>query len=130
MSRISDACYKRLTGAGLSFDDAKVLRSIAMTLHRWHEKERGSEHGGIERDEVTGKVSWVCTRTGARTPARDMETMALKRLGAVMERNPAYRHYVQTDPRGPALYIVPPETLEFFAGARIAAIYHYGIGVY
>ena len=89
--------------------DAIALRRISMQLHRWHELECGVEAGGVERDEETGKVTWYNSRTGKRCPHRDMETPALKRLARIMKAYPALRAYVQTDPRGCALYLLRPD---------------------
>jgi len=90
------------------------LYRIAKTLHRWHELECGTEHGLIERDESTGKVTlrqayrvngaW----TETKRPYPDRETGALKRLGRIMSEYPELRSYVQGDPRGCALYILRP----------------------
>lgn len=90
--------------------DAIALRRISMQLHRWHELECGVEGGGVERDEVTGKCTWYNSNTGTRTPHRDMETPALKRLEKIMHKHRAVglRAYVQGDPRGCALYLIRP----------------------
>lgn len=90
----------------VSESDAIALRRISMQLHRWHELECGTDGGGVERDEVTGKCTWYSIATGNRTPHRDMETPALKRLAKIMKRYPHLRSYVQGDPRGCALYLI------------------------
>lgn len=43
-------CVSRLIAAGISHDDAIALRRIAMSLHRWHELECGTNTGAIERE--------------------------------------------------------------------------------
>jgi len=42
-------CIDRLTSAGIGYDDAVKLRRIAMTLHRWHEYECGTDSACIVR---------------------------------------------------------------------------------
>jgi hypothetical protein len=63
MSKQHD-CIGPLTRAGIERDDAMALRRIAMTLHRWHELECGSDSGAIERDEKTGKPFWPLRALG------------------------------------------------------------------
>ncbi len=114
---------RALETEGVTYQDAQALRRISRTLHRWHEMECGTEHGCIERDEATGIPYWLCAYRGKRTMRmRDMETGALKRLDTIMARYPHLTHYIQGDPRGCALYILP-------AGVGEDA-YHNGIAVY
>lgn len=101
----------RLQFAGITWDDVQRLRRIALTLHRWHELECGVDGGGIERDEVTGKVTWYSAATGARTPYPDRETPCLKRLDAIRAKYPGYGFYVQGDPRGASLYVITPHSM-------------------
>lgn len=108
--------------------DAYALRRISMTLHRWHELECGVEGGGVERDETTGKVTWYNSYTGRRTPYQDRETGAIKRLKAIMARYPGLSAYVQTDPRGAALYILRPGDVP--AGGDVSCCYSRGIAIY
>ena len=101
---------------GFKQDEAEKLRRISMTLRRWHEMERGTDNGCIERDEATGKTFWLNAMTGRRYPIQDRETGARKRLTAIMATRNArttgpewhLTAYVQTDPRGAALYILRP----------------------
>lgn len=110
-----------LTSAGIDYEDALRLRRISRTLHRWHEMECGTDRGAIERDEQTG-IPYFRTVKGTRYRTRDMETGALKRLDAIMARYPHLKAYVQGDPRGCALYILPAGVSE--------DSYHNGIAVY
>ena len=135
--------FGRLIDLGVSYRDAQALRRIAMTLHRWHELEcgDGNQHG-----------SWCITRgkksNGAfhydddgrpylehhhylhgrgndyvtYSPLPDRETGARKRLGKIMAKYTALQAYVQTDPRGAPLYILPPNVT--------AENYNNGIAVY
>ena len=105
-----------LRGLGFTQDEAEKLRRISMTLYRWHERECGTDGGCIERDEATGKAFWLNAMTGHRYPIQDRETGARKRLAEIMMQrglrvgggNVELTAYVQTDPRGAALYILRP----------------------
>jgi hypothetical protein len=117
----------RLRTLGISREDAETLRRISMTLHRWFEKECGFDNGCIERDETTGRTYWLNSYTMRRTPIADRETGARRRLAAIMARYPTLTAYVQSDPRGCALYILTAEQL---AGEHpIDAIYNRGVAV-
>lgn len=117
-----------LTRAGMTDADAFALRRVAMTLHRWHELECGTDTGGVERDETTGKTYWYNAMTGRRSPTPDRETGALRRLAAIMARYPALSAYVQGDPRGAAVYVL--RTGDDPAGADPDAYYSRGLAVY
>lgn len=136
MNKQSFEMLARLTAAGISLDDAYTLRRIAMTLHRWHELECGDGNGCIERDEKTGIPYWYNSnsrylgandrRAYSRIP--DREKGAQKRLAAVMVRYPELTAYVQTDPRGAALFILRPGDVP--AGADVDSYYSRGVAVY
>jgi len=117
-----------LQSAGFTADDAARLRRISLQLRRWHELECGIDAGGIERDEITNKVSWYDSRTGKRRPYPDRETPALQRLATIMARYPALSAYVQGDPRGAALYIIRPGDVP--ENADVDAYYNRGVVVY
>lgn len=121
-------CVARLTAIGIEYHDALALRRIAMTLHRWHEAECGTEYGGIERDEQTGKTYWYNSHSNRRTPTPDRETGALKRLETLMAQYPTLTSYVQGDPRGASLYILRPGDVP--DGADVGSYYSRGIAVY
>lgn len=129
MTREKYDCVPTLVRAGITTGDALALRRISMQLHRWHEKECGIDNGCIERDETTGKPLWRNAMTGKTYPVRDMETPALKRLDGIMAKYPTFRHYVQTDPRGAALYILTPHNLAFIGEDSIESRYSAGICV-
>lgn len=114
--------YDRLLQVGISFDDAVSLRRISMTLHRWHELEcgegndyaswcivRGKKTGQeFEYDEDGKPYEERHVHSQNRpiyTPIPDRERGALGRLTSIMAKYPALSAYVQTDPRGCALYI-------------------------
>jgi hypothetical protein len=133
-----------LRSLGFTSEEAEQLRRISMTLHRWHERECGDGNGCIERDETTGKAYWLNSHTMKRSAVADREKGALKRLAAILgQRNgrPAVVNgrlnaapagkltaYIQTDPRGAALYIIRPSDVP--AGADVSAHYNRGICVY
>lgn len=135
---------------GFTANEVATLRRISFTLRRWHELECGIDGGCIERDDKTGKPYWVSefgARWGmtarARRPIADRERGALKRLGRIIgNRNtrvwaaspaPAVREvavtpYIQTDPRGAALYLMRPGDL--LDGHDVQSCYTRGICVY
>lgn len=133
-----------LQSLGFTSDEAEQLRRISMTLHRWHELECGDGNGCIERDETTGKAYWLNSHTMKRSPIADREKGALKRLAAIigqrngrpaiangrLNANPAGKvsAYIQTDPRGAALYILRPGDVP--QGEAVSAYYNRGICVY
>lgn len=123
----------------LGFTDAEFgqLRRISMTLHRWHELECGTGDGkvtrSIERDEATGKPFLRIQRSTSfgwldnRFPTPDKETGALKRLAKLMTGRDGLISYVQGDPRGAALYLVPASELR---GQPIESVYSRGVCIY
>jgi len=128
---------------GFTAEEVATLRRISLTLRRWHELECGIDGGCIERDDETMRPYWKSERTGRRTPVADRERGALKRLGRIIgNRNtrvwvaspaPAVREvavtpYIQTDPRGAALYLMRPGDL--LDGHDVQSCYTRGICVY
>lgn len=120
---------------GFTQDEAKKLRRISKTLHRRHERKCGTGDGCIERDEATGKAYWRIV-PGCRYPIQDRETGARKRLTEIMMQrglrvgggNAELTAYVQTDPRGAALYILRPGDVP--EGKDADAYYSRGLCVY
>jgi hypothetical protein len=117
---------------GFTSDEFHALRRISMTLHRWHERERNGE---IERmgDDGEGRPF---TRRGNYVQANDPRSIrfvadrergALKRLAKIMEGKEGVLSYVQGDPRGAALYLVPVAELR---GQSIESVYSRGVAVY
>lgn len=114
--------YDRLINAGISYDDAVSLRRISMTLHNWHESEcgdsndyaswcivRGKKTGNVFEYDDNGKPYREMHRHTSNKAeyyaVPDRESGAHKRLKAIMAKYPKLSAYVQTDPRGCALYI-------------------------
>ena len=125
-----------LLSLGFTTEEAYKLRRISMTLSRWYELECGTAQGCIERDETTGKP-YMITERGTRYPVADRETGAVKRLTAIIHarnirqpraEDPLMSYYLQTDPRGAALYILRPQDVP--EGKDPAAYYNNGICVY
>jgi hypothetical protein len=127
----------RLLELGFTRSEAESLRRISMTLHRWFEKECGDGNGCIERDETTGRCYWFNANARYLDPhdprsrwrIADRETGARKRLASIMQRvDSGLQAFVQTDPRGAALYILRPEDIP--EGGEIDSYYNRGICVY
>ncbi len=118
---------------GINLTDVRHLLRIERALHRWHELECGTERGAIERDEKTGRP-WFRREVTNRTSGthvvkwivRDMEKSNLKALAGLMKSYLHLEAYVQTDPRGCALYILRKADL---AGADINSCYTRGVAV-
>ena len=122
--------------AGITYADAEALRRISLTLRRWHELKCGTGNGYVERNEKTGAPYWFNSQThyldphdpraGSRIP--DREAGAIKRLAVIMMQYPTLQSYIQTDPRGAALYIIRPGDVP--EGANVESCYNRGICVY
>ena len=128
MNKDTHEMLARLGRAGISYSDALALRRVAMTLHAWHEAECGTGNGCIERDGETGKTYFRNASSGKRYSTPDRETGALKRLAAIVARYPGLSYYVQTDPRGAALYILRAGDVP--EGQDPDCFYSRGIAVY
>lgn len=149
MNKHTFEMLRRLERAGITYDDALALRRIAMTLHRWFELEcgdsndyaswcitRGRKVNGVfsygNDDGSEGKPfieRHIHSENTARyEPIADRETGARKRLAKIMARYPDFAAYVQTDPRGAALYILQGEQLK--DERPLDQIYNRGIAVY
>ena len=132
---------------GFTREEAEALRRISMTLQRWYERECGDGYGCIERDEATGKPYWLNSYTSRRTPVPDRETGARRRLDAILkvrnartlltpsgraiteqDRSGVLTAYLQTDPRGAALYIIRPGDVP--DGGDVSSYYTRGVCVY
>ena len=113
---------------GFTINEADTLRRISRTLRRWHELECGVNNGAIERDDDTQRPYWCSSTTGRRYPVADRERGALRRLARGMATHAPLTYYIQTDPRGAALYILRPSDVP--AGADPASYSTRGICVY
>jgi len=129
-----------LQSLGFTEEEGETLRRISLTLQRWHELECGTNSGCIERDDATGRPYWVSewgAQWGAgkrtRRPIADRETGAYRRLADLLKaRNERAADeldaYIQTDPRGAALYILRPGDIP--QGSKAESCYTRGICVY
>jgi hypothetical protein len=131
-----------LISLGFTQNEADKLRRISMTLRRWHELECGIDGGCVERDETTGKAMWRSSYSGKLSPIQDRETGARKRLAAIIQARNIRTEtgsgtrftanflssYIQTDPRGAALYIIRPGDIP--EGQTVDSCYSRGICVY
>jgi hypothetical protein len=129
----------RLEKLGIDYQTAQQLRRIALTLQRWFELEcgTGDEHVtlSVEREgengegkpfmrrQYQGPNGWIDNRY----PIPDRETGARKRLARIMADFPKLTYYVQTDPRGCALYILRKSDL---CDLPIDQAYTRGLAVY
>ena len=132
--------------------DAESLRRISMTLHRWYELECGDSNQWqswvitrgykrkrvgekgytFEHDESGAPYMEVHSHQVKSEPSYnaipDRERGAEKRLAKIMARYPGLQAYLQTDPRGCALYILKPGNVP--EGADVSAYYSRGLAVY
>lgn len=138
MNRNTLEMLNRLTGAGITLPDASALRRISMTLHRWHELEcgDGNDYGSwaiVHDDNGAPYLEWHHYLHGkgkdyvTHTRIPDREKGARKRLDKIMARYPDFVAYVQTDPRGCALYLVPRDVI---GNDDISCVYTRGIAVF
>lgn len=124
---------QRIARAGVicSTSEARTLRRAALTLHRWHELECGTDAGHIERDGDNGDGRPYFVPCGRwyggryvepkRRPILDRERDAIARIAATCAAM-GLNYYVQGDPRGCSLY-VSPEPLTPSTYSRGVAVY-------
>jgi len=141
-----------LRALGFTSVEADQLRRISLTLHRWHERECGSDHACVVRGHVVdGEFIYDDAgdayeeHAGVSGRARyqrvpDRERGALTRLTAILaarnarvhaeypQRETELRVYIQTDPRGAALYLIRPGDVP--EGASVDSYYDRGVCVY
>ena len=142
-------CLTVLQTLGVTFVDACALRRISMTLQRWHELECGDgnnygswcitrgrkEAGEFVHDDdgcpFMEQHSYAHGRgkdTVHYTAMPDRERGARKRLAKIMAKYHGLQAYVQTDPRGCALYVLRPGDVP--EGADVSECYSRGVAVY
>lgn len=104
---------QRLKRRGIvaSFEQVNTLRRAELTLHHWYELECGDGNHhvswAIERDEITDKPSMYYHYNDGetrRTPIADRERGAERRIKSICE-GLGVNYYIQSDPRGCALYV-------------------------
>jgi hypothetical protein len=138
-------CIGALMAVGISFDDAATLRRASMTLQSWFEQECGNSNDFCSWSIVRGNKTadgFVYDDDGkpfeeqhfhrhSRTmyvPRVDREKGARKRIADVIARYPGFGFYIQTDPRGCALYVLRPGDIA--AGADPSTCYTRGLAVH
>jgi hypothetical protein len=119
--------HRTLNAAGFSSDEINALVRIERTLQRWGERECGTDHGCICRDDETDKPYWLDSQSGRRTPILDREASAKRRLAAIMAKHPHWLAYHQTDCRGCNLYLLRKSQRK--PGASADSIYNRGVAV-
>lgn len=125
-----------LQALGFTQAEAESLRRISMTLRRWHELECGVDGGCIDRaDDGNGSPYWMNSNNGKSYRIPDRENGAKKRLASIMQAHyfrpgavQGLATFIQTDPRGAALYILRPGDVP--AGQSADEYYTRGICVY
>lgn len=113
-----------LRALGIKRDDCATLRRLEKRLARWHELECGTCHPAredwtvcIERDDETGKTfKRTMGNSGGRwfdhrEPCIDDEARVKRALSWLEAEYPHLIFYVQTDPRGCALHVIPRDRL-------------------
>jgi hypothetical protein len=144
LRRVTQA--QRLQTLGFTLAQADQLRRISVTLSRWYELECGTDSACLVRGRLVdgefqyderGQAFWEFAGVSGRgrySRTADRERGAIKRLEAIMrdrQAEPAtlgVSYYLQTDPRGCALYILRPGDVA--EGADVSACYSNGIAVY
>lgn len=141
---------RALMATGFTAAEAEALRRISVQLQRWYEYECGDDRrclvrGQWEDGEFTyddaGDPYWEYAGVSGRwryQRTRDLEKGAMHRLQAIMaahndrpsdsENTQDLTYYLQTDPRGAALYIIRPGDVP--EGKDIDSYYTRGICVY
>jgi len=106
-----ETIHATATALSVTPETISAMRRCAMTLHRWHELECGDGNNWaswcLERDEATGipyMVTYPHTGKSSRSRVADREASTLKRVARICSEAGLY-FYVQTDPRGGALFV-------------------------
>lgn len=111
--------YTRLMKLGYEYDEVTALLKASRQLTRWGE---ALCNGDVYRHENTRKPFY---KNG--TAYRDIEASALFKIGVIVGKHESHQFYHQQDPRGCALYILPPDTIP--ANGTVESHYTHGIAV-
>lgn len=95
----------------LDASDVLKLARASANLSRWFERECGDSgprsSWAVERDEETDKpyqvIYWHDGRV-SRYPIRDMEDIHRRTVARICDAHGLF-HFIQTDPRGRAVYV-------------------------
>ncbi len=86
----------------LDWEDCFTLRRASLILRKWYENE--CNHYIFEKDGKTYKE--VQTNKSSYTyQIKNMEKGAIKRIDAICKKYKNLNYFIQTDPRGTALYL-------------------------
>lgn len=134
-----------LRDLGFTAEEGETLRRASMTLQRWHEAECGTDRACLVRGRFVagefqydddGAPYWEYAGLSGRaryTRTVDRERGAKRRIAHAL----AARHvrsggtitaYIQTDPRGAALYLIRPGDVP--EGGDVRSYYNRGVCVY
>lgn len=114
---------------GFTCDQISALRRASNTLRRWYEAECDGEIQRDEESDLPYRYSTVSHKR--RYKVADREKGARARIAAIVATTPAHKvegFYIQSDPRGAALYILRPDDVP--EGKEADAYYSRGICVY
>lgn len=121
------ATIARLATLGILPGDIDALFRISSTLSAWFTHEC---NGDIQRNESDDKPYWVhwnqYTSGYDKYKTADREKGARRRLEAIMQNYPELTAYIQTDPRGCALYVLSAADL---GTSDIEQVYSRGVAV-
>jgi hypothetical protein len=141
---------QRVMDLGFTFDEVQKLRRISLTLRRWYELECGTsndhgtdfaiERGRKERGEFISDPDgkpFLRTEYNYRLgyqvrhyPTADRESGAIKRLKAIVApHSRKVTYFLQTDPRGCALYIVPKKDYKKYGHNRSLDCVYSSVGI-
>ena len=135
-TRVS-ALTETLLGLNFTDDEVSSLRRLSARLRLWYERECNGEVARSETDGRTYEVHVHNSPGGKirRHPTRDHERSSERRLASIIAaRNarvpdvPPVYTYLQTDPRGAALYIMRAGDVP--NGEHVESWYSRGIVVY
>ena len=140
MKKSTVELMNRLANLGFSHEEAFKLRRIEMTLQRWFEYECGTgdsrvsrsieREGGTDDGKPFMRVQFQSASgwQDRRYPIADKETGARKRLAKIMAGHKKLAAFVQSEPRGCALYILR-KGKDIKPGDDINSIYSRGFAV-
>lgn len=118
-----------LARLGIGERDAGRLRKIEATLHRLCEEDCNRGLSPREERMIETRVE-TARLIVAQAWADTANAVNHDELASACETGRGPAVYFQSDPRGCALYVVPPSVLERFPGHEIDSIYSSGIAVY
>lgn len=127
---------RALATLGITPEDAARLRRISSSLRNsfefsccYDESQAAQEKRSRREENLEAKARQIVAEAWAEAnPQPECRQTEILRAASMLPKAPAV--YVQTDPRGCALYVVPAETIARFPGQPLDSIYSQGIAVY